>query len=123
MLTVVITGVGFPGDEGQGGVATVQAGQPAPRAEHVHLDRLGRKAQQAGDFLGLSMLSDQPKNLPLSRSQPLKAQVVTRVHHAAKMVRGSPDVQQDLTDRVRAVRDPSNSHRISLRRAPFISLA
>jgi hypothetical protein len=116
LLTVVITGVGFPGDEGQGGVTAVQAGQSAARAEHVHLDRLGRESQQAGDFLGLSMLSDKPQNLALARSQPLEAQVVAGVHHAAKMVRGSPYVQQDLTDRVGTGRVKSKPHRISLRR-------
>jgi hypothetical protein len=99
LLTVVITGVGFPRDERQGGVAAVQAGQPTPRAEHVHLDCLGRQPQQAGDFLGLPMLGDQPQNLPLAGSQPLETQVVAGVHHAAKMVRGSPHVQQDLTER------------------------
>jgi hypothetical protein len=109
LLTVVITGVGFPGDERQGRVAAVQAGQTAPGAEHMHLDRLGRKPQQAGDLLGLTMLSDKPQNLALARSQPLEAQVVAGVHHAAKMVRGSRYVQQDLTDRVAAERTMSKS--------------
>jgi hypothetical protein len=115
LLTVVITGVGFPGDEGQGRIAAVQAAHTPTRAEHVHLDSLRREPQQAGDFLGLTMLGDQAQNLTLARSQPLKAQVVAGVHHGAKMVRGSPYVQQDLTKRASTMRVQSKAHRISLR--------
>jgi hypothetical protein len=96
LLTVVITGVGFPGDEGQGGVATAQAPHPAPGAEHVHLDRLGRQPQQAGDLLALTMLGDQAQDLPLTRGQLFEALVVAGVHHGAKMVRGSRSVQPEL---------------------------
>lgn len=107
MLTVVITGVGFPGDEGQGRVAAAQAADPTPRAEHVHLDRLGRQLQQARDFLALPMLGDQAQDLPLTRGQPFEAEVVAGVHHGAKMGRRSRSVQPELHEHARLGRDPS----------------
>lgn len=64
------------------------------------------------------MLSDQPQNLALARSQPLETQVVAGVHHRAKMVRGSPHVQQDLTEDVLEGRIASKPHRISLSPTP-----
>ncbi len=60
------------------------------------------------------MLGDQPQDLPLAGSQPLEAQVVAGVHHAAKMVRGSPHVQQDLTDDATRGRVSAKPYRISL---------
>jgi hypothetical protein len=92
--TVVITGVGFPGHEGQSGVPAAHARQTAARAEDVHLDRLRREAEQARDFLGLQVAGDQAQNLALTRRETLEAKSVDRFHHAASMRRGSRDVQR-----------------------------
>jgi hypothetical protein len=60
----------------------------------MHLDRLRREAEQAGDFLGLQVTGDQTQNLALTRSQTLEAKRVGRFHHADSMRRGSRDVQR-----------------------------
>ncbi|ALL11929.1 hypothetical protein AQ619_00265 [Caulobacter henricii] len=94
MLTVVITGVGFPGHEGQGRIAAAEPRQPTPRAEHMHLDRLGREAEQPGDFLGLQMARNQAQDLPLTRCEPFETWRVFRCHHSDSMRPASRDVQR-----------------------------
>jgi len=93
--TVVIAGVRrLPGHEGQGRVTAAEARQAATRAEHVHLDRLGREAEQSGDFLGLQMAGDQTQDLPLTRSQTFKACGIAGFHHDDSMRPASRDVQR-----------------------------
>jgi hypothetical protein len=92
LLTVVITGVGFPGDEGQGGVTAAKPPDPPTRAQHVHLDRLGRQPKEPRDLLALPMLGDQAQDLPLPRGELFEAQIFARLDHGHKMVRGSPYV-------------------------------
>jgi len=91
--TVVITGVLFPRHEGQGGVAARHAGQAPARAEHVHLDGLGRQAEQARDFLRALVLGDQAQNLALTRRELLETKAVGRLDHGANMVPAQPPVQ------------------------------
>jgi hypothetical protein len=90
--TVVITGVAaFPGHEGQGRIATAQAGQAPTRAEHVHLNRLRRQTKRSGNLLRLQMRSDQPQNLALSRRQLLESRCA--IDHGASMLGRTRRVQ------------------------------
>lgn len=107
MPTVVITGVPItggllPGHEGQGGVAARHAGQAAPGAEDVHLDGLGRQAEQARDFLRALMLGDQAQDLALTRREFLETKAVGRLDHGAKMVLAQPLVQRSGVNSGRA---------------------
>lgn len=84
-LTVVITGVcAFPSNESQRRVAPVHPGQPATRAEHVHLDGLGGQPQSPRDLLGLEMRGNQPENLPLPGGKLFESGTGT-LDHSAKM--------------------------------------
>jgi hypothetical protein len=84
--TVVVTGVlDLPGHEGQGRVAAAHARQAAARAEHMHLDGLGRQAQNPRDLLGLEMRGDEPEDLPLPGGKLLESRTVT-LDHPAKMI-------------------------------------
>jgi hypothetical protein len=69
-LTVITTGVGLPRDEGEGGVAPTEIGQPAARAEHMHLDGLGREVEGARDLLRPLVPGDQAQDFPFPRRQP-----------------------------------------------------
>jgi len=63
----------------------------------VHLDRLGREAEQTGDFLGLQMAGDQPQDLALTGREALETLAVVWFYHAASMGRGSLRVQLQPT--------------------------
>lgn len=78
----------------------------------MHLNRPGRQAEQASDFLGLQVASDQAQDLALTRGEALEAVTVAGFHHTASMPPVSRDVQTKWGDRG-TPRHPC--HRVSVR--------
>ncbi|MDG2531495.1 hypothetical protein P7A99_22470 [Caulobacter endophyticus] len=68
----------------------------------MHLDSLGRQAEQARDFLRALMLGDQAQDLALTGREFLETKAVGRLDHGAKMVPAQPPVQRSGVNSGRA---------------------